>query len=73
VKIRFSLPCIDSAISKARQKNIKNTFGMTSDDNEAGKCYFDMASIKNDNARLPNWAIFVHGNIGWKFSNIYAA
>jgi Reverse transcriptase (RNA-dependent DNA polymerase)/Zinc knuckle len=66
-------PCIDCAVGKARQKNIKNTGGATSDDDEAGKYYFDMASIKNDNARLPNWAILVHGKTGLKFSNFYAA
>jgi hypothetical protein len=32
-----------------------------------------MASIKNDNARLPNWAMLVHGKTGLQFSNFYAA
>jgi hypothetical protein len=32
-----------------------------------------MTSIKNNNARLPNWAILVHGKTGLKFSNFYAA
>jgi hypothetical protein len=69
-----SLPlCIDCAVGKARQKNIKNTGGATSDDDETGKYYFDMVSIKNDNARLPNWAMLVHGKTGLKFSNFYAA
>jgi hypothetical protein len=66
-------PCIDCAVSKAWQKNIKNTGGTTSDEDEAGKYYFDMASIKNDNARLSNWAMLVHGKTGLKFSNFDAA
>jgi hypothetical protein len=45
----------------------------TSDDDEVGKHYFDMALIKNDNARLPNWATSVHGKTGLKFSNCYTA
>jgi hypothetical protein len=66
-------PCINCAIGKAQQKNIKNTGGTTSDDDEVGKYFFDMASIKNDNARLLNWTMLVHGKTGLKFKNFYAA
>jgi hypothetical protein len=66
-------PCIDCAVGKAWQKNIKNICGTTSDDDEAHKYYFDMASMKNNTARLPNWAMLVHGQTGLKFSNFYAA